>query len=78
MLLCRTFFIVLEDEKVILAEAQGTFMALTLDALDVIMRDYPTYNTSSTKKAICNLLHPAYKLQMATSRPQSYRPPSGG
>ena len=53
-------------------------MALALDTLDVIMRDYPTYNTSSTKKAICNLLHPAYKLQMAISRSQSYRPPSGG
>ena len=30
-----------EDESVVLAEAQGTFMALTPEILDTVMQDYP-------------------------------------
>ncbi len=30
-----------EDEKTVLAEAQGTFMALAPDTIDAIMKDYP-------------------------------------
>jgi acyl-coenzyme A thioesterase PaaI-like protein len=30
-----------DDESAVLAEAQGTFMALPQEALDVIMKDYP-------------------------------------
>lgn len=34
-----------DDESVILADAQGTFMALTPDILDTAMKDYPQMRT---------------------------------
>lgn len=33
------------DENVVLAEAQGTFMALSTDQLDTLMQDYPQMRT---------------------------------
>lgn len=34
-----------DDENVVLAEAQGTFMALSTDQLDTLMQDYPEMRT---------------------------------
>ncbi|GHO88742.1 PaaI family thioesterase [Dictyobacter formicarum] len=40
-----------EDESVVLAEAQGTFMALTPEILDTVMQDYPGMRAFFESKA---------------------------
>ncbi len=39
-----------EDEQVVLAEAQGTFMALTPDLLNTLMQEYPQMRTFLEQK----------------------------
>lgn len=40
-----------DDEGTVLAEAQGTFMALSPEAVEAVMKDYPSMQTFLGKKA---------------------------
>ena len=45
MLQAKGVLTLADDEAIVLAEAQGTFMMLTAEMVDTVMKDYPAMRT---------------------------------